>query len=354
MPAWHGADERAARPYLMNHYGTARTLVFSYAVLTVVAAFVLLLSGGLVTSKGVGMTVPDWPNSYGYNMFLFPLSRWVGGIFYEHVHRLIASGVGLMTIFLALALWMAEPRKWVRVLGYIAVVTVIVQGVLGGLRVTMILDEIGIFHGMLAQAYISLLVVIAVATSKAFATGGARWRWHAPGLMRWAVALTVLVYLQLALGATMRHEHAGLSIHDFPLAYGQVWPMVNAEQLAMINAQRIASGEVPTTIGQIHLQMLHRTMAVVLAALFVVYAWKARRAAMGVRLASRWWLALLIVQITLGAWTVWSNKAADVTTAHVAVGALILFLGVTQCFLLGVFSPRAAQLKRETAQLVHA
>ena len=67
------------------HYGTARRLVFAYAVLTVSAAFVLLLSGGLVTSKGVGMTVPDWPNSYGYNMFLFPLSRWVGGIFYEHV-----------------------------------------------------------------------------------------------------------------------------------------------------------------------------------------------------------------------------------------------------------------------------
>ena len=218
----------------------------------------------------------------------------------------------------------------------------------------MILDELGIFHGMLAQAYISLLVVIAVATSKAFATGGARWRWHAPGMMRWALALTVLVYLQLGLGATMRHEHAGLSIHDFPLAYGQVWPMVDAEQLAVINAQRISSGEVPTTIGQITLQMLHRTMAVVLAALFLVYAWKARRAAMGVRLASRWWLALVVVQIALGAWTVWSGKAADVTTAHVAVGALILFLGVAQCFLLGVFSPRAAELKRETAKLVHA
>ena len=338
----------------MNHYGTARTLVFAYAVLTVVVAFVLLLSGGLVTSKGVGMTVPDWPNSYGYNMFLFPLSRWVGGIFYEHVHRLIASGVGLMTIILAITLWMAEPRKWVRVLSYIAVATVIVQGVLGGLRVTMILDEIGIFHGMLAQAYISLLVVIAVATSKAFATGGARWRWHAPGLLRWAVVLTVLVYMQLALGATMRHEHAGLSIHDFPLAYNQVWPVVNAEQLAAINTQRIASGEVPTTIAQIHLQMLHRLMAVVLSVLFLVYAWKARRAAMGVRIASRWWVALLVVQITLGAWTVWTNKAADVTTAHVAVGALILFLGVVQCFLLGAFSPRAAQLKRETAQLFPA
>jgi cytochrome c oxidase assembly protein subunit 15 len=336
------------------YYGTARTLVFAYAVLTAVAGFILLISGGLVTSKGVGMTVPDWPNSYGYNMFLFPLSRWVGGIFYEHVHRLIASGVGLMTIILAVSLWMAEPRKWVRVLGYIAVGTVIIQGVLGGLRVTMILDEIGIFHGMLAQAYIALLVVICIATSKAFATGGARWRWHAPGLMRWAVVLTVLVYLQLAVGATMRHEHAGLSIHDFPLAYGQIWPMINSEQLAAINAQRIASGEVPTTIGQIHLQMLHRLTAFVLAGLFLAYAWKARRAAMGVRYASRWWVALLLVQIALGAWTIWSNKAADVTTAHVAVGALILFLGVAQCFLLGAFSPRAAELKREKENLVPA
>ena len=336
------------------HYGAARSLVFAYAVLTAVAAFILLLSGGLVTSKGVGMTVPDWPNSYGYNMFLFPFSRWVGGIFYEHVHRLIASGVGLMTIILAVSLWMTEPRKWVRVLGYIAVVTVIVQGVLGGLRVTMILDELGIFHGMLAQAYISLLVVIAIATSKAVATGGARWRWHAPGLMRWAVVLTILVYAQLALGATMRHEHAGLAIHDFPLAYGQIWPMVNAEQLAAINVQRIASGEVPTTIGYIHIQMLHRLMAIVLAVLFIVYAWKARGAAMGVRIASRWWGALVIVQIALGAWTIWSNKAADITTAHVAVGALILFLGVAQCFLLGAFSPRAAELKREKANLVPA
>ena len=337
-----------------THYGAARSLVFAYAVLTAVAAFILLLSGGLVTSKGVGMTVPDWPNSYGYNMFLFPFSRWVGGIFYEHVHRLIASGVGLMTIILAVSLWMTEPRKWVRVLGYIAVVTVIVQGVLGGLRVTMILDELGIFHGMLAQAYISLLVVIAIATSKAVATGGARWRWHAPGLMRWAVVLTILVYAQLALGATMRHEHAGLAIHDFPLAYGQIWPMVNAEQLAAINVQRIASGEVPTTIGYIHIQMLHRLMAIVLAVLFIVYAWKARGAAMGVRIASRWWVALVTVQIALGAWTIWSNKAADITTAHVAVGALILFLGVAQCFLLGAFSPRAAELKREKANLVPA
>jgi len=336
------------------HYGTGRTLVFAYAVLTVVAAFILLISGGLVTSKGVGMTVPDWPNSYGYNMFTFPLSRWVGGIFYEHAHRLIASGVGLLTVILAVLLWFAEPRRWVRVLGYIAVAAVIVQGVLGGLRVVLIKDEIGIFHGMLAQAYISLLVVIAIALSKAFATGGARWRWHAPGLLRWAVTLSILVYLQLAVGAAMRHEHAGLAVHDFPLAYGQLWPSIGAQQLEAINAQRIASGEVPTTLVNIHVHMLHRLMAVLIFAGIVAYAWRARRAAMGVRIASRWWVVLVVTQIGLGAWTVLSDKAADITTAHVAVGALTLFLGVTQCFLIAAFSPRAAELKRETQRLVPA
>lgn len=334
-----------------DYYGTGRALVCACAVFTAVSAFVLLLSGGLVTSKGVGMTVPDWPNTYGYNMFLFPISRWTGGIFYEHSHRLIASAVGLLTIGLAVVLWFAEPRRWVRVLGYIAVAAVIVQGVLGGLRVVLIKDELGIFHGMLAQGFIALLVVISVATSRAFATGGARWRWHAPGLLRWAVVLTVLVWLQLAIAATMRHEHAGLAIHDFPLAYGQLWPFPDAAQLAQINTARIAAGEVPTTAGQIQLQMLHRLMAVALFAGVLLYAWRARGAAMGARLASRWWVALVGAQIALGGWTVLSNKAADITTAHVAVGALTLFLGVTQCFLIAAFSPRAAELRLQTARL---
>ncbi|MEY4300607.1 MAG: Heme synthase, partial [Verrucomicrobiota bacterium] len=109
-------------------YGTGRALVFTYALFTAACAYVLLLSGGLVTSKGVGMTVPDWPNSYGYNMFLFPISRWTGGIFYEHTHRLIASGVGLLTVLLAALLWLTEPRRWVRVLGFVAVAAVVLQG----------------------------------------------------------------------------------------------------------------------------------------------------------------------------------------------------------------------------------
>src|SRR2546427_4173096 len=93
----------------------------------------LVLAGSLVTSTGSGLAVPDWPTSYGWSMFTFPLTNMVGGIFYEHGHRLIASSVGFFTIVLAFWLWRAEPRRWVRVLGFSALGAVILQGVLGGI-----------------------------------------------------------------------------------------------------------------------------------------------------------------------------------------------------------------------------
>src|SRR5881392_2441228 len=116
-----------------------------YAWLTALVTFVLVGIGGLVTSHNAGMAVSDWPNSYGYNMFLFPVSKWVGGILYEHTHRLVASAVGFLTIILASWLWSSESRRWVRNLGLVALAGVILQGILGGLRVTMLRDEIGIF-----------------------------------------------------------------------------------------------------------------------------------------------------------------------------------------------------------------
>ena len=127
----------------------------------------------MVTSKGVGLAVPDWPTTFGYNMFLFPVSQWIGGIFFEHTHRLLASAIGLLTIVLAVWLWRAETRRWLRVLGVLALGAVILQGVLGGLRVTMLKDEIGIFHACLAQGFFGLLVLIAVATSARW-TGAVR------------------------------------------------------------------------------------------------------------------------------------------------------------------------------------
>ena len=136
-----------------------------FAVLTAVGTFVLIWVGGLVTSHGVGMAVPDWPTTYGYNMFFFPISKWVGGIFYEHSHRLVASGVGCLTVILAVWLWLKEERRWLRWVGIAALAAVIMQGVLGGLRVTQMKDVIGVFHATLAQLFFALVSAIALFTS---------------------------------------------------------------------------------------------------------------------------------------------------------------------------------------------
>src|SRR2546423_13901524 len=139
-----------------------------FAWFTAFATLLLICSGGMVTRKGFGLAVADWPPTFGYNMFLFPASKWIGGIFFEHTHRLIASIVGFLTIILAAWLWFIEPRRWVRILGIAAVGAVILQGVLGGLRVTMLKDEIGIFHACLAQAFFGLIIIITLVTSQSW------------------------------------------------------------------------------------------------------------------------------------------------------------------------------------------
>jgi heme a synthase len=356
-----------------------------FAVLTAISTLVLLGVGGLVTSHGVGMAVPDWPTTYGHHMFFFPFSYWrIGGIFYEHTHRLVASAVGLMTGILALWMygraargflrWMGLlllvigiavivftpaydsdgivaalvgvsavaasfmwPRcgpatKVLRRLAIIAFALVVVQGVLGGLRVTMFKDELGIFHGTLAQLFFVLICAIALLTS--------RW-WQRPADvsqirkragLRWIfLGTTALILFQLMLGATMRHQHAGLAIPDFPLAYGKLWPAMDAGSVMLYNQQRFEVITAnPITAFQIGLQMVHRIVA---ALILIAVAWCARAAVR--RLG--WqdplakvaviWLGLIFVQAGLGAWTIWSDKAADVATAHVVVGALSLVTG---------------------------
>src|SRR6185503_19836823 len=184
-----------------------------FALLTALSTLVLICAGGLVTSHGAGMAVPDWPNTFGYNPFLFPISKWVGGIFYEHTHRLIASGVGLLTTILAVWLWLKESRRWLRWLGLIAFFAVVFQGVLGGLRVVLFKDEIGIFHATLAQLFFVMVCAIALFTSRwwlqneplplAPLTSGVRGgeRKDAEGkLGRLFLLATVLIFLQLVLG----------------------------------------------------------------------------------------------------------------------------------------------------------
>jgi cytochrome c oxidase assembly protein subunit 15 len=308
--------------------------IHAWAVATLVATFVLLWSGGIVTSKGVGMSVPDWPTTYGYNMFLFPISGWVGGIFYEHSHRLIASGVGLMTMILAAWLLASEKRRWVRNLGFIAFVMVCIQGLLGGLRVSLYKDEIGIFHGTLAQSFFCVMGILAIATSARFRRR--EWDSFIPdtALRNTAIAATVLIFAQLGLGATMRHEHAGLAIPDFPLAYGKILPDTSPAAIAAINEKRLADEQVPTNATFIWVQMVHRFVAVLILAAVAAVAWRAFSNPIA-RSAAGWslvWLAMVVAQVFLGAWTIWSNKAADVATLHMALGALTLLFGVIFCF----------------------
>src|ERR1700752_1223312 len=110
-------------------------VIHFFAVLVALSTAILIFAGGLVTSTGSGLSVPDWPNTYGWNMFTFPLEKMVGGIRYEHSHRLIAGTVGFLILVLAIWLWRAEPRRWVRRLGYFALAAVITQGILGGITV---------------------------------------------------------------------------------------------------------------------------------------------------------------------------------------------------------------------------
>jgi len=174
----------------------------------------LLFIGGLVTSLGAGLAVPDWPTTFGYNMFLYPWSKMIGGIFYEHSHRLIASSVGLLTIALALTLWFQEKRRWLRWLGIAALLLVVAQGVIGGLRVVLLQHTLAIVHACFAQAFFALTVSLALFTS-------AEWRAPTRGaaisdggrLRRLAMITTALIYLQIVFGAVLRHSGERLDAH---------------------------------------------------------------------------------------------------------------------------------------------
>ena len=299
-----------------------------FAVASAVATFLLLGAGGLVTSHEAGMSVPDWPNSYGYNMFAFPISKWTGGIFYEHTHRLWASVVGLMTTVLAVWIFLKDSRKWMKWLGVAAFLLVVAQGVLGGLRVVLIDADLGTVHGIVGQTFFVLMCAIALFTSRFRQKFSGR-KLNVPRNLRILVlAATLLIFFQLILGATMRGQHAGLAIPDFPTAYGQLWPDTSPAAIVRYNAES-GNPDIITSF-QILLQMVHRLGAL---AIFIcvttcaVMAWRQLGGRDPLAKFAFFWLALIAAQIGLGAWTILSNKAADIATAHVLVGALSLVTG---------------------------
>ena len=326
-----------------------------FALFTALATLFLIGMGGLVTSKGVGMAVPDWPNTFGYNMFLVPFDHWIGqyGIFEEHAHRLIASFVGLLTSILLIWLLTKESRAWVRRSGIGAFILVLFQGLLGGLRVTEINPNLGLIHGAMAQVFFIVVCGIALFTSSWWKQVSLA-RELGAGFAKLQGSLFILIFLifaQLLLGATMRHQHAGLAIWDFPLAHGQVWPATDETSVSIYNENRyelqkslhaanqlldargnpkkfLASGH-EILSWHVWLQMLHRLGAVATLASVVAFTVKTRRRlghAHGFTKAGYVLLAMIIAQAGMGIWTILSNKAADVATGHVVLGAACLAL----------------------------
>ena len=301
-----------------------------YACFCAGAILFLICIGGLVTSKEAGMSVPDWPNTYGYNMFFFPWQDWVGGIFYEHSHRLVAFGVGILVSILAISLCFQE-RIWLRWMGLCVPIFVALEATLGGLRVVLSKDQLGIFHGCLAQLLLVSVSLIALFTSRWWIELRSPVNPATPP--KWAgrtLAICALIFAQLMLGATMRHEHAGLSINDFPLAYGQVWPKTDSISVDNYNAERLANHELATSALYINIQMAHRVGAVlVTVSILAVTAavWLTPGCAPILRRGTALWVGLVLTQFALGIFTIWTNKAADIATTHVAVGALTLVTG---------------------------
>ncbi len=275
-----------------------------FAVLVASCTLLLIFVGGLVTSTDSGLAVPDWPLSYGQ---FFP--RMVGGILYEHGHRMVAALVGMLIVVLAVWLWKREPRRWLRLLGGLAVLAVICQGVLGGITVLLLLPPaVSVGHAALAEIVLCLTVTIALVTSAAWrdavpsVEGGGT-----PSLRTLTAVTTAAIYLQILIGALMRHTGSGLAIPDFPLSFGHMIPPVFTRQIAVHFAHRVGAVVVSVLIvwTAIRILRLRATERILRTQAYVL-------------------LCALTIQLYLGAETIWSAKGVVPTTLHVAGGAFTL------------------------------
>jgi heme a synthase len=277
-----------------------------FTVFVAACTVLLIAAGGMVTSTGSGLAVPDWPNTYGQFMFSFPLEKMVGGILYEHGHRLIASTVGFLTIVLAIWTWRVDPRPWVRKLAIAGLGAVILQGLLGGLTVIFLLPAaVSTGHAGLAQLFFCITVSLALFTSRS-------WRAAPPAvddprLRRLALTTTVLIYVQILVGATMRHIGAGLAIPDFPLVFGGLLPPVWTAGVAVHFTHRVGA-----------------LLVVTMVYLTAIRIWRVHVDRMELSLPALLLVLLVGGQATLGAYVVLSGLHPLVNTAHVVNGALVL------------------------------
>jgi cytochrome c oxidase assembly protein subunit 15 len=296
------------------------------AMALVCATFPLVWVGGLVTTHDAGMAVPDWPNTYGYNLFLYPWTEWFAGpweLFIEHAHRLFAALVGLLCIAFVIVVWRSEPRPWVRFAALGALVLVIGQGVLGGMRVVLDERTLAMIHGCVGPLFFTYCVLLATITSRSRHERKPHPATDASSAAVFAAAsiTTLFACMQLVAGAQLRHVGASVAPTTFR---------------ALVVFHLIGAGAV-------------LVVAVYLAALVR----RGRAVDPWLRVPAMWLVALVALQIALGggAWVVnygwpawfgdypwaaqWLVNAdgalrargqlqANITTAHVATGSLIL------------------------------
>jgi len=259
-----------------------------YTVLVAVCTLLLVVAGASVTSHQAGLSVPDWPLSYGQVM-----PPMVGGVLWEHGHRMVATFVGMLTVGLAIWLAVAEPRRWMRRLGFVALAAVIVQGVLGGLTVLLLLPPaVSVSHACLAQLFFSTAVAIAIFTSRGWGAGPQMVEdYGKPSLRSLSVVTGALILAQIALGAGFRHGALGILPH-------------------VIGAMIVS-------------------LAILILAAFVLHQFPQHST---LRRAAKTLLAVTLAQLFLGIETYFARLGAAekpmpmliFTIAHVATGALTL------------------------------
>lgn len=300
-----------------------------FAVVTLVATFVLIVAGGIVTTRDAGLAVPDWPLSFGK---LMP-ERWyaIGNIAAEHTHRMIAGTVAMLMLSLAICVQLNERRGWVRRLAWAALAAVIAQALLGGATVLVLSEArtyIRIFHAVLAQTFFMLMMTLAAATSRRW-QNATKLRSAAPSAIRVLSVLTAAVLLvQIMLGAVMRHTHSATALLEFPTSYaGALLPPTDEAGLAALNEARFEAHELEAvTLPQVWSNFAHRAFALAVAsAVAALLALVLRRHRHDAQLVTPvvWLAILLVVQVLLGALAVWSVRHVLMTTKHVAVGVLM-------------------------------
>ncbi|MFN8361247.1 MAG: COX15/CtaA family protein [Candidatus Kapaibacterium sp.] len=287
--------------------------IHKFSLLLATCTLILLTLGGLVHSTGSGLSVPDWPTTYGQNMFTYPVHEWTGGIKYEHGHRLFASFVGFLMIVELIWLWRIEKTastKFLRSIAVIALAAVCVQGVLGGLTVLFQLPTaISASHGLLAQLFLIMTVLLTIATSDTWQNFSGS-KAVIPASSRTLFAVTfAFTFVQIFLGALTRHTYSGLAIPDFPLAFGKVIP-----DFSLYNYQVV-------------IHYLHRVGAVLLSILSItqlVVIIRGGDAFARLRKPMIAAVVLIAVQITLGGLIVLTVREVVPNTLHVTVGSLLL------------------------------